>query len=371
MEILITKDEQATQNIGDPSAFLNVYDEKEEENIVAEAMNSGKDADAFSQELDANAEEAEFDWLSSMNVPAEEDKPSVKDQIVESTSFYEDDLLYATHALRFLQESQKIDARFEDDRIEIFASDMEDLKYRFKMLPREVRPDDWHFKLSNDLDLINQEIKASRKNESAWPNIHYLWEQHPVLEWIKDKLLSNFDRLQAPVLKLNTLKENELIYIVSGLIPNKKAQPMINGWIGVRFKDNHFESILSLEDVFEQTQIAAKKFPNSATDYDLSAIEKNLPVAIEESTKYIQKLRDNYVDVMDTKILEHLEELDKLKERHLGQLEIDFNQESKRVEKQKDIDIIFENYHQWITDSMEIESTPFIQVIAVLKGSAS
>lgn len=367
LEILINKDEQAAQNIGDPSAFRDLYEEEKGIDTVAQAMQDQESAEAF----DKNNSSDEFDFFSSLEEEDSQDKASIEDEIVEGKSFYEDDLKYATHALRFLQESQKIDARFEEDRIEIHASDMEDLKYRFKMLPREVKPDDWHFKLSNDLDLINQEIKASRKNESAWPNIHYLWEQHPVLEWIKDKLLSNFDRLQAPVLKLNTLGEDELIYIVSGLIPNKKAQPMINGWIGVKFKADNFESILSLEDVFEQTQIAAKQFPNAANDYDLSDIEKNLPVAIKESTKYIQKLRDDYVDVMDTKILEQLEELDKLKERHLGQLEIDFNQESKRLEKQKDIDAIFKNYHQWIKDSMEIESTPFIQVIAVLKGSAS
>jgi len=370
LEILITKDEQAAQNIGDPSAFLNVYDEKEEENIVAEAISSGMDADQFSQKLDANAEEAEFDWLSSLN-ETDEEKPSIEEEIVESGSFYEDDLKYASSALRFLQETQKIDARFEEDRIEIHASELEDLKYRFKMLPREVIPKDWHFKLTNDLDLINQEIKNSRKDESAWPNIHYLWEQHPLLEWIKDKLLSNFDRLQAPVLKLNTLANDELIYIISGLIPNKKAQPMINSWIGVKFKNNQFESILTLEDVFKQTQIASKKFSNSASDYDLSAIENNLNVAIEESIKYIQNQRDEYVDKIDTEILEKLEELDKLKQRHLGQLEIDFNQESKKLEKQREIDKIFKDYHNWIKDSMEIENEPFIQVIAVLKGSES
>jgi len=371
LEILKEKDENAYNNIGDPSAFMNVFDVKEEEEIVAAAMNEGKDAKDFSAELDANAQEAEFDWLASLNDTEEENTPSIEDEIVESRSFYEDDLTYATHALRFLQESQTIDARFEDDRIEIHASELEDLKYRFKMLPREVIPQNWHFKLTNNLDLINQEIKDSRKDESAWPNIHYLWEQHPLLEWIKDKLLSNFNRLEAPVLKLNTLKENELIYIVSGLIPNKKAQPMINDWIGVKFVDNTFESILSLDALFEQTQIASKKFPNAAKEFDLSDVKQNLPVAIEEATKYIQKLRDAYVDVMDTKILEQLEELDRLKERHLGQLEIDFNQESKKLEKQKEIDTIFENYHKWIKESMEIEKTPFIQVIAVLKGSQS
>jgi hypothetical protein len=239
------------------------------------------------------------------------------------------------------------------------------------MLPSEVITETWHFKRTNDLDLINLEIKDARKDESAWPNIHYLWEQHPLLEWIKDKLLSNFDRLEAPVLKLNTLNEDELIYIISGLIPNKKAQPMIHEWIGVQFKKQTFISILTLDELLEQTQLGSRKFPNAAKEYDLSDVQEHLPLAIEESTKHIQQRRDAYVDEMDTKILEQLEELDRLKERHLGQMELDFNQESKRLEKQKEIETIFENYYRWIKESMEIEKQPFIQVIAVLKGSAS
>lgn len=370
LEILIRKDEQATQNIGDPSAFLNVYDEKEEENIVAEAMSSGKDAEEFSQELDENLEEVEeFDWLASLTEP--ESKDSIEDKILNSPSFYKNDLRYTADALRFLQETLVINARFEEDRIEIYASSLEDLKYRFKMLPREVIPKDWYFKLTDDIELINQEIKNSRKDESAWPNIHYLWEQHPLSEWVKDKLLSNFDRLQAPVLKINTLKNDELIYIISGVIPNKKAQPMINEWVGVKFKNNKFENILTLEALFEQTQINSKKFPNPATDFDVSDIKTNLYVAIKEAIRYIQKQRDSYDDEMSTKVLQQLEELDKLKERHLGQIEIDFNQESKKLVRQREIDKIFKDYYQWITDSMEIEKEPFIQVIAVLKGGAS
>jgi SNF2 family DNA or RNA helicase len=55
LEILKEKDENAYNNIGDPSAFMNVFDVKEEEELVAEAMHSGKDAETFSKELDNNA----------------------------------------------------------------------------------------------------------------------------------------------------------------------------------------------------------------------------------------------------------------------------------------------------------------------------
>ncbi len=375
LEILIQKDEQAALNIGDPSAFMNVYDEKAEEAIVAEAIENQKDAEVFSKELDDNASHAEFDFLSFLNEVNEEEskkEESKKVEFASSVSLFENDLKYTTDALKFLQTSQKLEVRFEDDRIELLASELDDLKYRFKMLPNEVIPDKWHFILTNDLKTINQEIKNSRKNESAWPNIHYLWEQHPLLEWLKDKLLSNFNTLEAPILTLNTLTQNELIYIVSGVIPNKKAQPIIDEWIGVRFIDNKFDSIVSFEELLEITNLNTKKFPNSANEFDTTHIKVNLPVAIEKAKYYIISKRDAYDDEMSTKILEKLEELDNLKQRHLGvvrQLEFNFGQESKKLEKEAEINKIFEDYHNWIKDTMEIESEPFIQIIATLRGN--
>jgi len=369
LDILIKKDDQAAKNIGDPSAFMNVYSIEKEEEIVANAMETKKDADTFEKELDANIEDSEFDFFAALNESMEE-KPKVA--VIEygaSLSLYEDDLSYTTNALKYIQQFQKIDARFDGDRIELYASELEDLKYRFKMLPSEVIPDKWHFILSNDLKTINSEIKNSRKNETAWPNIHYLWEQHPLLEWIKDKLLSNFNRQEAPVLTLNTLEENEQIFIISGLIPNKKAQPVIDEWIGVKFVGNKFDSVLTLSDVLEQTKLNTKKFPNSAIDYELESIKANLPVAIQEGTKYIQVQRDRYDDAMSTELLKQLDELDRLKVRHMGQLEMDFDQESKKVERQREIDKIFKDYHNWIKETMEIEREPYIQVIAVLRGT--
>ena len=375
LEILIQKDEQAALNIGDPSAFMNVYDEKAEEAIVAEAIENQKDAEEFSKELDVNASNAEFDFLSFLNELNEQESTQENDKKVEfasSVSLFENDLKYTTEALKFLQTSQKLEVRFEEDRIELLASELDDLKYRFKMLPNEVVPDKWHFILTNDLKIINQEIKNSRKNESAWPNINYLWEQHPLLEWLKDKLLSNFNTLEAPILTLNDLEQNELIYIVSGVIPNKKAQPVIDEWIGVRFIDDKFDSIMSFEEVLKTTNLNTKKLPNSAADFDTTYIKNNLPIAIEKAKEYISLKRDIYDDTMSTKILEKLEELDILKQRHLGvvrQLEFNLGQESKKLEKEAEINKIFEDYHNWIKDTMEIEREPFIQIIATLRGN--
>ena len=53
----------------------------------------------------------------------------------------------------------------------------------------------------------------------------------------------------------------------------------------------------------------------------------------------------------------------------MRQLEFNLGQESKKLEKEAEINKIFEDYHNWIKDTMEIEREPFIQIIATLRGN--
>lgn len=59
LEILQEKDQQAYENIGDPSAFMNVYDIQEEEKITEKAIAEGKTAEVFDAELTPKTDEGE------------------------------------------------------------------------------------------------------------------------------------------------------------------------------------------------------------------------------------------------------------------------------------------------------------------------
>lgn len=100
-----------------------------------------------------------------------------------------------------------------------------DLKRRLRYtLPREIWPEHDTFILSADRDVIQQEIKRSRKDENAWPRVHYLWQQNPIVEWINDKVVAAFGRHEAPVLSLpEVLNPGEVVFILSALILTAKA----------------------------------------------------------------------------------------------------------------------------------------------------
>jgi hypothetical protein len=376
LDILKSKDEQANRNIGDPSAFMNVYDISKEEEITARAMQEGKSAEEFNRELDKNVEKAEFDFLSFLKESQENSAEQNPSEVYkEMPSIYQNDLDYAGKALHFMKQEfiLKSEVRIENDRISLSAPD--DLKYRFKMLPKEIWPKDGYFILSPDQELINQEIVNARRTEEAWPQIHYLWEQHPLMEWLRDKLLTNFNRLEAPAIRLNTIQTNEVIFLVSGLLPNRKAQPVIHNWYGIKFVDSAFVSVLNLSEIFAYTKIGEKLFPNPATEYDLRNVQSLLPQAVEKAKEKILAERNTFDEESGAKLQKHMENLEKLKDRHHRQLDIDFKQTEKerarKERRQREIEQIFDDYLKWIEDTMMIEREPYIQVVAALTGGRS
>lgn len=373
LDILKKKDEQANRNIGDPSAFMNVYDISKEEEITAIAMQEGKSAQEFEQELDQNCREAEFDFLSFLSDVQENSAKTKPDETYKSMpSIYKDDLDFAGKALNFLKKELifKSELRIENDRISLKAPD--DLKYRFKMLPKEIWPKDGYFILSPEQDLINKEIANSRRTENTWPQIHYLWEQHPLMEWLRDKLLTNFNRLEAPAIKLNSINSGEVIFLVSGLLPNRRAQPVIHNWYGVKFADGQYVEIMNLSKVFSLTKVGEKLFPNSATDYDLNSIQAILPTAVDKAREKILIEREAFEEKSNKKLQEQISYLDELKDRHQQQLEFDFKEtdkeRAKKQQREREIDKIFADYLKWIEDTMIIEKQPYMKVVAALIG---
>jgi len=374
LELLIEKDEQAVRNIGDPAAFMGVYDIDLEENLTAEAMEKGQSP----KEFEAAVTEKAFDPLAAL---LGEDGPPAGEtaHAMQSTmpSLFADDYSYLKAALEHLKNNARIQVSFYDNeqRIDLTASD--DLQRRFRYMPREIWPENGQFVLSSDRAVIQREIRQARKEENVWPRIHYLWPQNPVVEWVNDKLQAAFGRHEAPVLHLRgTLKSGETVFILSGLIPNRKSHPLVHQWIGVAFQDGRFAGIEAFEALMERTGLKTNRFPNPGPTADGDGLKQLLPTAIEKAGQWMTEQRKTFEDRINAKLNEHLEALERLRKKQHMQLEFRF-MESRLPEKlaqgikdreRRRIDRLFDEYLDWVEDTMTTEPNPYIQVIAVLRG---
>jgi hypothetical protein len=259
----------------------------------------------------------------------------------------------------------------EKKQVDLTATD--DLTYRLRyILPQEVWPEDDTFVLSAVVDDIQEEIRHSRKQDTAWPRLQYLWPQHPVMEWINDKVVAEFGRHEAPVLSLQgALASDEVVFVLSGLVPNLKGHPLVHRWFGVTFHQDAFQGIEPFDSLLTRTGFDRTRFANRSAPVDPGSLKPLLSKAVYQARQYMSQERKRFEDLINPKLQTHLNNLERLKSKHHQQLDLfytDTRQKDRKAAKKREIDHIFNEFWTWVEETMTTEDHPFIQVIAVLKG---
>lgn len=379
LEVLINKDEQAQKNIGDSSEFTGKFTQEEEEEQVAGFVMQGSDngADLFEQLLNSNIDEgAEHDLFNEFSNVVSNDIQSLT---ATDTSLFADEQTYCEKALGYLKASgQRIQYEtLPDNTLSLVAP--EELRRRFNQLPPEITPENGQLYLSQDKKVITDSIIRSRGEQHAWPDVHYLWQINPVVQWLDDKMQSAFGRHQAPVIRLpHVFSPDEDHFILSGLFPNRKSHPMVNSWLVVSFNlDQLTGSLLFAEFLANNPQLGKKLTNAGGEQRNHQRQQQLLEKAIAHARDVFAHDRQAFEDKINQQLNEHLEKLEKLKGRQISQLEMDFAEnkqqesvkQSRKEQRQREIEYNFNSYIEWIEDTMTTEKEPYIQVIAVITGA--
>lgn len=376
LEVLINKDEQAQLNIGDPSEFTGVYDQESEENqvasVIAESTFDGADilAAMFDTNIASDNNSSNLAFMGEAQVSQDES------EVKTLPSLYLSNVEYAKQVLELAKRNnQNIEYNVSGNNLLSITAPKE-LEQRFKMLPSEVYPENGQFLLSENVAEMNKAIEASRGDQHAWPKIQYLWQLHPVMQWLNDKVLSHFGRHQAPILRMpQHLSANTDVFLLSAVFPNRKSHPVINDWTVITFENGEYKSLQPFDDFLQQHNLADITLSNPATASGEARLEALLPKAIEKAAQHFSNVRDVAMEKIDDKLYKQLDILDKLKAKHIQQLEIQFDDVSitrianKKESEKERVTKLFDNYVNWIKDTMTTEKQPYIQVVSVFTGA--
>ena len=196
LEVLIEKDEQAHRNIGDPSVFMNQYDVEAEEKMTRDTIAAGESGKDFDSRLTPERSEGDelmalFLGTASANTGETTDDRGAlgqsgrQDQDAQGNdstpeSLFASDLAYVEAALEHLREAHpELDPHVDRASQTLTLDAPADLQARFRQAPPEVRPKDWRFVVTADRPAMEDQIAESRRQESRWPRVHYLWRLNP------------------------------------------------------------------------------------------------------------------------------------------------------------------------------------------------
>lgn len=370
LELLRQKDEEATNNIGDPSVFLGLYSQEEEERWTGEMIASGKTAEEAEKEMAADT-----DWFEALLTGArEEEAADPAPETAPPLSLYRDDLAYAEAALNHIASAAPVQREIDPAKGVLEFAAPAELKRRYARLPGEIWPGDGWFRLTTSRQRMEQEILRSRVAEESWPAEQYLWPLHPVIEWINDKVLTSFKRHETPVITLRgAIPPSETVFLLSGLIPNKKGHPLIHRWFAPVFRGGRVAGVEEFGRLLERTGLGQKLWAN--TGGSAEGLELMLAESVRVGTEWMLARRDEFNKAVRPRLEEEARALEGLRGRHHEKLRaslegggIEAIVHKRKETESRRIDALFDQYRRWVEDTLTTEPEPYIQILAVFKG---
>lgn len=386
LQLLIQREQNAHKNLGDACWLMGLFDAEEEADRVAEGISLHEPAERIIPE-----EPEVDDFLSALIGAARAETERQKDapRTVEPLAVYPSDFGYAREALLELsEEDESVPEPKWQDHLEGFTLDPPpDLRRRFEYLPPELRQgSDWELKLTAKRDLVQDALVRSRQDKDRWPEWQLLWELHPVMEWLNDRVVAHFRRHEAPVVRVTQgLGADEHAFVFQGVLSNKRSQPVVVDWFCVRVKGGKVDSIVPLREFSERVGLTGA-LTNDGSAVSVSDLEVLREAAVDKAREHMQGLRELRKGELLPALREEQQRLNDWRRRGLEQLEnrkkaIEASGRAVRSDElkrmadarahiQRQVDV----RNQWITDGLATSELPYLRLalaIAPASGKAA
>ncbi|MGM9998847.1 MAG: SNF2-related protein [Candidatus Bruticola sp.] len=389
LDILMRKEEQAYKNIGDPTQLMKCTSVKEEEAKTGACMEkqNGQEFEALNEDDD---EEESLEDLFSLFTEEVDDALGTNQGNIDRVETVTDrtlfaDVDYLKLALNYFGTTlcKEQWGLFEDfgsgtgidlklERLTDYAKDR-----LSEVIPDELMPEGKTLRLSDNKKFCMGEMKQSLQIGSlgtAWPQTQYLWPLHPVITWMNDSCSLLFGRSQAPLAALNSLKPNEIIFVISGTLPNRQSDPVVDEFFGLYYTDGIFKRELSMNEVIRLTSLTEE--PSNCGSLAQDKLKEALELradAVNRAKAYLENLRQAYQQATD-KLLDR--ELDKLAD--LEQKQEDYNKKHNENDKRKTSSVVnseakkvkelFEEFTARAENTLTAQNAPYIRIVAAFIG---
>lgn len=297
-EKLLRREEEAHKIEGSAEAVTGLYRAKEEENRLTQDLIAGRTV----EESIKQSQQGGAAFLTGLlgQVGAVHEHPEVARAVVpklfRSTADYFDEAL---RQISRPNPEDMLSLRRDDDGTIAFEPPR-DLLYRLKALPKSYldeqqilprKTEPGRMRITFSKDLAAARLKAARETTaSQWPNVSYVTDVHPVLDWLTDKVLVEIGRHKAPVLAATV---DSPTFLVQGIYSNALGKPTIVEWMAVSGLPDSPHVTALTADVLESYGVGPN-MPGRATPRDLPGLSALVPDAIDAAQRQLALLEGAY-----------------------------------------------------------------------------
>lgn len=374
LEKLKEKEEEVHNTLGDALFVTGLYSAEKEVNATIKAM-QGNNENFLEQKKGTF-----FALLKKSTTPAVEHNK--QDMFEQKMSLYPSDMAFYSDLVTELKcipgGLRPQDAEVKNGEVPYLeitrTNELDEVLFD---MPKEAKPSDNVFRLTDNKEVLKKYIDDSRKsNDHQWSQFQPLYDLHPIIQYWLTKLTASVPKNQAMVVRNDMFQKGSAYYLMYGSQSNGAGQSIISKFFVVNIsKDGAMiEQPVSLADFLAQRPEFTKDlFQGDVTNSDLEVLQQNLKMAIDSGIYYYMYVKQNELsDKMEKQREQYAEHLNQWFNRSKDQLALDFGdapttiQRSNLNKKIDEIQTIADKESSFYKNLTTLDNTdPYIKVLAV------
>jgi superfamily II DNA or RNA helicase len=174
-----------------------------------------------------------------------------------------------------------------------------DVVFGATAIPAESWPENDQFRLTDDPEQVELAIKAARNMSGYWSRELLCTEQHPILQWITERLLMLMRRGEAPLITSRGLAPAELCFCFIGQVSSRAGTPLVVDAHAVSFLKGGTSKCWALKEALEAANF--DRLINAGDTPHREAAQTLIPAAVVASLEHMRCLKQRHErDVLPT-----------------------------------------------------------------------
>ncbi|WP_371100022.1 SNF2-related protein [Streptomyces sp. PU_AKi4] len=262
-----------------------------------------------------------------------------------------------------------------------------DLLHRLKALPKsylteqEILPTankEARIRLTFDKGLAGKRLKVAREeSDSQWPNVSYVSDVHPVLDWVTDKALAALRHDEAFVLAFDPDRDKaadidpELpaaldgpVYLLQGIYSNKAGRPTVVEWMAVTGLPDAPRTY-RMDNAFLAACRVGPSMPGRAAPVNKDLLQSWVPAAVGEARRFLEGREAAYAQQIEAVLAPFEKRVTEWKQAAL------FTAEARRSQKKKNDVNLTADRRRTLIRSLRTSGAPLLRLLAVLEPLAA
>ncbi|WP_200305125.1 SNF2-related protein [Streptomyces adelaidensis] len=366
-EKLLKREEEAHKLDGTAEAVTGYYRAEEEERRLIRELVEGGTVEGFLDSAPAADDGmladlfGQVDTITEQELPPRADVPSL---------FEGDTAAFVEAALAELYDERAEDlialSRGEDPKgggyLSLSPVKAPDLLHRLKALPPSYLKEQGvaeRMLVTFDRPLAERKLSDARESSATmWPNVSFLTDIHPVVEWLIDKVLVQFGRQEAPV--ITSRHVSDPTFLIQGIYSNALGRPTVVRWMAVSGLPGA-PVVGSMSEALEAAEVGPR-LAVTGGPRDPDHLKSLVPAAVSAARDHLERTKDEWADLISEPLAKYRKQLAQWRQDSL--LPERTTRRRRQIEETAD-----EQAH--LLDQLRTTGRPLLRVLAVLDRPAT